>query len=491
MLRRILAATVAWALLAPGAAWAKPVELTILHTNDTHDHLEPFDSPKGKALGGVARRATLFKQIKGQTRNVLILDAGDVFQGTPLFTFFDGEPDYLTMDQAGYEAIAVGNHDLDNGLSNLQKQARLLKEPPLSINLVGKDGQPLFPGYRMFEKDGLKIAVIGVIGLNAYEAIADDKRKDVFVLDPIPELKKAVARLRPQSDLVIVLSHSGHEEEVAMAAKVPGIDVIVGGHSHTKVEKPVEVRNGDRTTVVAQAFQWGEYIGRIDLTVDDGRIQSYHGELVPVGSEIPQDPTIAATVEKYAAQIKAKMSQVVGKTGAEFLNSRKNMGDAPIGNLIADAIRAETGTDVGIMNSGGIRASLPKGEITRGMIFSMLPFENRLVTFHAKGEYMQELMDFAASRVGKSGSLQVSGVSFTAKDGKAADVKIAGKPVDPKKLYTVTTIDYLANGNDGAGVFKKVSEVRATGVLVRDAFFNYMRENPVLQTPPGGRIKVQ
>lgn len=490
MLRRLAAASIVWALLA-GAALAKPVELTILHTNDTHDHLESFDSPKAKDVGGVARRATLFKQVRGAKKNVLILDAGDVFQGTPLFTFFEGEPDYMTMEQAGYDAIAVGNHDLDNGLANLQRQAKHLSHPPLSVNLVGKDGQLLFPGYRTFERDGLKIAVIGVIGINAYEAIAEDRRKDVFVLDPIPVLKQVVGKLRRESDLVVVVSHSGHEEELEMASKVPGIDLIVGGHSHTKIEKPVAVANGDRQTLVVQAFQWGEYVGKLDLTVDAGRIQSYTGELLPVTAKYPPDPTVQATVDRYATQIAAKMNQVVGASAVEFLNSRKAMGDAPIGNLIADTLRAQTGTDIGIMNSGGIRASLPKGPITRGMVFSMLPFENRLVTFTADGQLVKELVDFAAARLGKSGSLQISGLAFTVRGGQVAEIKVGGKPLDPKRVYTVTTIDYLANGNDGAGIFKKVKELRATGVLVRDAFFNYMKDHPTLQTPEGGRIIVK
>ena len=490
MFRRLAAASILWALLA-GAAVAKPVELTILHTNDTHDRLESFDSPKAKDVGGVARRATLFKQIRAERKNVLVLDAGDVFQGTPLFTFFEGEPDYMTMEQSGYDAIAVGNHDLDNGLANLQRQSKHLSHPPLSVNLVGKDGQLLFPGYRTFERDGLKIAVIGVLGINAYEAIAEDKRKDVFVLDPIPVLKQVVGKLRGENDLVVVVSHSGHEEELEMAAKVPGIDVIVGGHSHTKIEKPVAVVNGDRTTLVVQAFQWGEYVGQINLTVDDGRVQSYRGELLPVTSAIPPDPIVQATVDRYAKQIADKMNQVVGQSSVEFLNSRKAMGDAPIGNLIADALRAETGTDIGIMNSGGIRASLPKGPITRGMVFSMLPFENRLVTFHADGQMVKDLVGFAADRLGKSGSLQISGLSFTVKGGKVTEIKVGGQPLDPKRVYTVTTIDYLANGNDGAGVFKKARELRATGQLIRDAFFNYMKENPTLQTPQGGRIVVK
>ncbi len=472
-------------------AFAAPVEVTILHTNDTHNHLEAFDTRQTKDVGGVARRATLFQRIKAKTRNVLILDAGDVFQGTPLYTFFEGEPDYITMRQAGYDAIAVGNHDLDNGLANLQKQAKHLASPPLAATLVDAKGKTIFPGWKLFERGGVKIAVIGVMGKNAYKAIAETRRSGVSLVEPATVLKQMIPQVRKQADVVIVLSHTGHEEEIALAKEVPGIDVIVGGHSHTKVEKPVRVKSPDRETLVAQAFQWGEYVGRIDLVVDDRKVTRMEGGLLPVTTDIPPDPAIAATIARYSAQIDTQMKQVVGKTDVEFLNTRKAEGDAPIGNLIADSLRAQTGAEVGLMNSGGIRAPLPKGEVTRGMVFSMLPFDNTLVTAKVKGSVLQELLDFAAGRSGRSGSLQVSGVSFVVDGGKATEVMVGGKPLDPNRVYTVTTIDYLAHGNDGAEVFLKGGTYEQTGVLVRDAFLNYLKSVPVVQHPAGGRIRVK
>jgi 5'-nucleotidase/UDP-sugar diphosphatase len=250
------------------------------------------------------------------------------------------------------------------------------------------------------------------------------------------------------------------------------------------------VSHPDRETLVVQAFQWGEYVGRLDLTVDGKKIVKHAGELVPVSTDIPPDATVAATLATYTAQIDAQMRQVVGRSNFEFVNARKAQGDAPIGNLIADALRDQTGAQVGLMNSGGIRAPLPKGELTRGMIFSMLPFDNKLVHFQTKGAVLQQLLDFAASRSGRSGSLQVSGVAFTVAGGKATEVMVGGKPLDPAGTYKVATIDYLAQGNDGAEVFKQVTGVVDTGLLVRDAFVNFLKTHPVLENPPGGRIKV-
>lgn len=489
---RVIAAA-ALLLAGPGAlgALAAPVELTILHTNDTHDHLEPFDSRQSRDVGGVARRATLFQRIKAKHPNVLVVDAGDVFQGTPLFTFFAGEPDYLTMAQAGYDAIAVGNHDLDNGLANLQKQAKHLNSPPLAATLVDPAGKTIFPAWELFERGGVKIAVIGIMGKNAYQAIADKSRKGISILDPAATLKVMIPQVRKHADVVIVLSHTGHEEEVALAREVPGIDLIVGGHSHTKVDRPVRVKSPDRETLVTQAFQWGEYVGRVDLVVDGKKVVKMEGGLLPVTTDIPPDPRIAATVAKYATQIAVQMKQVVGRTDFEFLNARKAEGDAPIGNLIADALRTLTGTEIGIMNSGGIRAPLPKGEVTRGMVFSMLPFDNSLVTGKVTGRVLQNILNFAASRSGRSGSLQVSGLSFVVDGGKATEVLVGGKPIDFGRTYSLTTIDYLAGGNDGATVFLEAGSYQETGMLVREAFVEYLKKTPLVTNPPGGRIRVK
>lgn len=489
MPRALAGALLALALANP--AFAAPVELTILHTNDTHDHLEAFEGKNGESLGGIARRATLFKQVEAERPNVLIFDAGDCFQGTPVFTFFGGEADYKAMQAAGYDATTVGNHDLDNGLGNLRKQARYLAFPPLSCNLTDDAGKPLFPTSRIFEAGGLKVGVTGVMGENAYYAVAKAMREGVRFNDPDPILRKQVADLRAQgADLVVVLSHSGHEEELAMAKAVPGIDVIVGGHSHTLVPKPVPVVNGDRTTLVLQAFQWGQYVGRLDLTVDAGKIQSYHGELLPVTDKLQPDPAVDALVKGYTEQIARQMNEVVGSSKVYFANERKSMGDAPIGNLITDVLREVTGADVAIMNSGGIRAPLPRGAIKRGDVFSMLPFENRLVRFKADAKLMQELADFVAAKLGDKGSLQIGGLAFHAKGGKASRVTVGGKPLDPKRTYVVTTIDYLANGNDGATVFTKARAVEPTGQLIRDAFFAYLKKHPTLAEPKGGRIVI-
>lgn len=487
MLRRIACASLVWAVLGVPAL-AKPVDLTIIHTNDTHDHLEPFDRPNAKDVGGVARRAGLFDQIRATTKNVMFLDAGDVCQGTPIFTLFGGKPDFETASKCGYDAFTVGNHDLDNGLAALRSYTAGMPQPELSCNLTDDKGHLLWPAYHVFERGGLKIAVIGVMSKDAYLAVAADKRTGVVFHDPEPILKQLIAKLRPQADLVVLLSHSGYDNELAYAKELTGVDVIVGGHSHTKLDHPVPVKEADgRTTLVTQAYCYGQYAGRIDLTVDHQRIVKWSGELLPIDASLKPDPKVAAIADAYNARIEAKMNEVVGRAAVPFLNGDKSNGNAPIGEMVADVLRAEGHADVGLMNSGGIRSSLPQGNLTRGMIFTMLPFPNKLVTIKATAAQLQQVLDYAASRVGHEGSLEVSGVTFVNANGRATDVKVAGAPLDPKKTYTLATIDYIANGNDGATVFKQFDDVTPTGKFARDAFFDYLKQH-ALTAPGGDRI---
>ncbi|HEY9856225.1 MAG TPA: bifunctional UDP-sugar hydrolase/5'-nucleotidase, partial [Stenomitos sp.] len=354
-------------LMVGSPAWATPVDLTILHTNDTHDHLKPYDTREGKDLGGIARRATLIAKLKKDAQRVLVLDAGDTFQGTPLFNFFSGEPDYLTMDQAGYDATTVGNHDLDNGLENYKKQAAGRHFKIISTNLLDpKTGKPLFLGTYVFERAGLKIGVFGVMGDEALLAVAEKNRAGFKFVSPYDVAQKTADSLRKQSDLVVMLSHSGLAEDLELAGKVKGIDVIVGGHSHTKLEQPKEVVNGDWKTIVVQGFQWGEYLGKLDLKVENGKAVSYEGKLLPITKDIADDPTVAATVATYNDKIDKQMAVVIGQAPKGLSTEGKYVRDCELGDWSADMIRARAQADIGVMNSGGLRAALQPGSVTIG-----------------------------------------------------------------------------------------------------------------------------
>ncbi len=489
MLKRAFLAATIW-LVGTTGAFAAPVDLTILHTNDTHDHLLPYDTRNGKNLGGIARRAHLIKQIKAQTPATLVLDAGDVFQGTPIYTFYQGEADYKTMDQAGYDATTVGNHELDNGLANLLKQAKGRTFKIINSNMQDPSGNPLFLRKHIFERNGLKIGVFGLLGEDAHGAVAKKHQQDYVLLPPVKVAQEMVHELRKDADMVVMLSHSGLEEDTALAKQVKGIDLIVGGHSHTKLDVPREVMNGDWRTLVVQGFQWGEYLGRLDLKVDNGKIVSYDGKLLPITQAIAEDKLVAETVETYNAKIAKEMEIVVAQAPKGLSSEGKYLGDSPLGNWTADMLKETTKADIGIVNSGGLRASFQPGPVTVGAVYSVFPFDNAVVTIDLSGKLLQQILDTTASYLGGSGFLQFSGVTFRIDGAKAKDVLVNGKPLDPKRTYKVATIDYVAQGGDRHPLFTEGTNYQGQGVFLRDAVLTFLKKNPDVKAPATGRIKV-
>ena len=476
------------ALSAP--ALAVPKDLTLLHTNDTHDHLLPFDTRHGKDLGGIARRATLVRQIRSEATRSLVLDAGDTFQGTPIFTFFSGEADTLTMDLVGYDATTVGNHDLDNGLPNLQNQLAGHHFRTICSNLVDiESGKPIFEPSHVFEVDGMKVGVFGVMGLDALEAVARKNRPTIRFLDPVQVAREQVRDLRSRVDLVVMLSHSGFEQDLALAGEVEGIHVILGGHSHTRVNEPRAVRCGAWTTYVAQDFQWGELLGRIDLTVDDGRIVALKGKLLPIDGSIPADRNVQDVVNLYDSQIRTRMAEIVAEAPQGLASDDKYARDCELGNWTADVIRARTGTEVGIMNAGGLRAPLLPGQVSVGTLYSIFPFDNALMTVMLRGKTLQALCDANAADPARLGALQFSNLTFRSVAGRAVDIRVGQAPLDPDRSYRVGTIDYLADGNDGYTLFKESTDVRALGILLRDAVLEAARKQKTLRSPGTGRIR--
>ncbi|AKQ46247.1 5'-nucleotidase [Rufibacter radiotolerans] len=263
-----------------GSAAAAPIKLTILHTNDMHSRIDPFpnDGRKNGGMGGMARRATLVKQIRAQEPNVLLLDAGDIWQGTPYFNFFGGEVEYKLMTQMGYDAATLGNHDFDNGLEGLQKQLPNAGFPFIIANYDFTDTilQGRFQPYKVFQKEGLKIGVFG-LGIQLAGLVADNNFGNTKYLDPVATAQNMVKTLREQEkvDLVICLSHLGYKyeyqkiDDVKLATQVSGIDLIIGGHTHTFLDEPDRVTHSSgHVTLVNQVGWSGINLGRIDFTFD-------------------------------------------------------------------------------------------------------------------------------------------------------------------------------------------------------------------------------
>lgn len=253
--------------------------LTILHTNDVHSRMDPFpmDGSKNQGLGGVAKRATLIKRVRSEQKNVLLLDAGDYFQGTPYYNFFGGEVEIKMMTELGYDAATLGNHDFDNGLDGLERQLVHANFPIISSNYDFRDtimNKKTIP-YKVFVKDGIKIGVFG-LGISLDGLVLKSHYKNTLYLDPISEGQKWATFLRheEQCDYVICLSHLGYKypkephkiSDHILAKNTKDIDLIIGGHTHTFLNKPDRLQNMEgRPVLVSQAGWAGIVLGRLDV----------------------------------------------------------------------------------------------------------------------------------------------------------------------------------------------------------------------------------
>ena len=280
-LKTSLAGAAGFSLLSlPTEAWAaNAINLTILHTNDTHSRIDPFpnDGRTNAGLGGMARRATLISQIRSQNANVLLLDSGDIWQGTPYFNFFGGELEYKLMTQMRYDAATFGNHDFDNGLAGLQRQLPHASFPFLSANYDFSQTilRDQFKPYKLFEKQGIKVGVFG-LGIELAGLVDKKNYAQTIYLDPLARAADMVKQLRQVENchLVICLSHLGLKftsepnkvNDMKLAQQVPGIDLILGGHTHTFLEEPVRLKqpNGSET-LINQVGKDGLFLGRVDF----------------------------------------------------------------------------------------------------------------------------------------------------------------------------------------------------------------------------------
>ena len=499
----------AWVLLlacalvafAPTYSWCSPEyrAVTILHTNDTHGHLLPFSFPEPpgpdadyaampaiKDIGGIARRATLVQRIESEmSGNVLFLDAGDVLDGTVLSIEYMGEADFAAMSAAGYDAVTPGNHEFSASLDEFRRNIRIASFPIVSANIVDrKSGSLALPSYKIFDFRGAKIAVFGLTEPSPDYSAA---KEGFDFLDPVKAAKELVPSLRKQADIVVALTHLGIEQDKKLAREAPGIDVIVGGHSHTRLVTPILVRQTDQPqafwiggTIIAQDYWWGGELGRLDLRLrrDGGpfTLMSYSGRLIPVTSDIPEDPATARAVDKYYRPISKYYDQVIGEATATFYNEGKS--ENSILNLVCDAMREAGGVQVAIYNRGGVRGDMLRGPIRVWDVAAVLPFRNKLVEIEVTGKRLKQ-----ALAEGKPG---VSGMRYRIVGGKVVEAVVGGQPLDDDAVYKIATVDFLLKN-----LFRGVTAGRVINENYREPVISYIKARKIISPVIDGRIKIK
>ena len=441
-----------WIGVAPG--FGQPVGIRILHLNDFHGFAEayrPFGSQE--ALGGVAYLAARAMELRRE-KPTLLLAAGDMIQGNNWANLSQGESVVELMNTMNFDALVVGNHEFDFGQEVLKKRISDSRFPVLGANVEGLEG--LKP-YVIKELNGIKIAVIGLVTEETPVSTHPRNVSGLRFSPPSEVLAKQLPELRQKANVIIVLSHIGHAADRSLAEKVKGIDVIVGGHSHTKVMKPARI--GD--TWIVQAWEHGKALGVMDLTLQDGKVVAAEGrleEIKPIAGR--EDRAIQNLVEKYQKRVNAVLNAALGEAQIDLDGENVRRRETNLGNLIADIMRAASKADVTIINGGGLRTSIKKGEIRVKDVYSVLPFDNYIVAIKLTGKQIVEALEHGLSGIeeGEGRFPQISGMtlsySFPGPEGKRVkEVHIAGIPINPNQEYSVATNDFLAAGGDGYKAF--------------------------------------
>ena len=431
--------------------------------NDFHGRLFPYVEKTvdpSRPLGGAAYLAERIRKERARNpQGTILLSAGDMFQGTPVSNLFRGRPVLDVMNGLHFDAMALGNHEFDWGAEVLRGIVGASRFPVLCANIVDERGRPMagVKPYIMINRKGLRVAVIGVTTPDTRYMVNPKYLTHLAILEPeavVPDLVRKARREGAQ--VVVLLSHLGLEEDKRLASAVGGIDVIVGGHSHTAIIDPLVVGK----SIIVQAGYNGLYLGVLKLTLDGktGRIidatRKDELRLVSAGSADSFDKGVAKVADSYGARIRARFGRVVGETRVDL--TRRSDGDSAMGDVITDAIRAATGADVAIQNSGGIRADIPAGKITMEQVYTVLPFDDVVVTMDLIGSDLLEIFEKGATS--NKGMLQVSGARIeydpAAPAGAKVEAVLIGRaPLDRERTYRVSTNDFLAAGGDRVSAF--------------------------------------
>ncbi len=499
-------------------AHAAPLTVTVLHTDDLHGRLEP--TKIGENLyGGYARQATLVKQFSAQDPNPLVLSGGDTFQGTLFYNVYKGLADVLFMNLMGYDAMAVGNHEFDDGPEALATFAERARFPLLAANL-DVTAEPLLKDlikpYAVMSVGGEKVGVIGAVTPDLPQISSPGP--NVKMLELMQSLRSSVTALQGQGvNKIFLVSHLGYTLEQEVARTVSGIDVIVGGHSHTLLGTftnkdfpasegpyPTIVPNpdGNRTLLVA-AWEWGKVLGRLKVTFSDsGAVESWEGNPVPVTADIAEDPTAKRMVETLTVPIANLRQRVIGQTTRGLNGNREvvRRRESTMANVLADAAldaAQNAGAQLAFVNGGGVRASINAGPITFDEATTVQPFGNTLTVLTLTGAQIRAALEHGVATwsENKGQFLHVSrGVSYTFDLGRPAGSRVVavtlnGQPVVDAQTYKVAMNNFTAGGGDGFTMFKGAPRLD-TGTLDVDILVRYLQERSAVDAEPEGRIVI-
>ncbi|MBS5774283.1 MAG: bifunctional UDP-sugar hydrolase/5'-nucleotidase [Enterobacter cloacae] len=539
----LLAALGALSLPAQAYEQDKTYNITILHTNDHHGHF--WRSEYGEY--GLSAQKTLVdgirKEVAAQGGSVLLLSGGDINTGVPESDLQDAEPDFRGMNLIGYDAMAVGNHEFDNPMSVLRQQEKWAKFPFLSANIYQKStNQRLFKPWMIFNRQGLKIAVIGLTTDDTAKIGNPEYFTDIEFRQPAAEAKLVIDELNQNEkpDVIIATTHMGHYDngehgsnapgDVEMARSLPkgALALIVGGHSQDPVCMASEnTKQADYVpgtpcapdqqngTWIVQAHEWGKYVGRADFQFRNGEMKLVRYQLIPVNlkkkvtydngkservlytPEIAENAQMLSLLTPFQNKGKAQLGVKIGSTTGRLEGDRSKVRfvQTNLARVLLAAQMARTGADLAVMSGGGVRDSIEAGDITYKDVLKVQPFGNTVAYVNLSGKELLDYLTAVAQMKPDSGAYpQFANVSFVAKGGQLSDVKIKGEPLDAAKSYRLATLSFNATGGDGYPRLDDKAGYVNTGFIDAEVLKEFIQNNSPLDVnayEPKGEVSWQ
>lgn len=525
-----LALMTASALAVTSGAALADYELNILHINDFHSRIESinkFDSTcsaedegKGECFGGAARLLTAINQTRDGLagKNVLTLNAGDNFQGSLFYTMYKGAAEAEMLNAMKFDAMTVGNHEFDDSEDALAPFLEKIQFPVVTANVIA--------GFSSKVKDKIKPSVvltvagekIGIVGAvtNDTPEIATPGPNIMIGIDE-QAIKDEVAKLKAEGvNKVIALTHVGYPRDLEVIAKIPDVDVVVGGHTHTFLSNTDKDASGPYPTMVdnpggykvpvVQAGQYTKYLGNLNIVFDDnGVVKSAKGDPILVDAGFKPDEATVARIAELAKPIEELKAKVVGESAEAIDGDRKSCRakECSMGNLIAEAMLdrvKDQGVTIAIQNGGGVRASVDAGPVTMGEVLTVLPFQNTIATFQLTGADLTTALENGLSQLeeGAGRFPQVAGMKYSFDPKKPAGSRVIsvevmddGKMValDPVKTYSIVTNNYVRSGGDGYDIFaRNAKNAYDFGPSLEDTTAAYLAKNSPYKPFTDGRI---
>ena len=480
-------------------------EIVILHTNDIESVYDPIPAiwrSDMEKIGGISHLATLIRNIRNDERISFLVDAGDIYTGA-LSKKSEGKLPFDLYSAINYDAMNIGNHEFEYGWESLVETIPRASFPVLNANIINEyTGELIAQPYTILEKEGVKIGVIGIMGIDAFfNTTASFQRVGLTIKDPTETAQYWADKIRDQVNMIIILTHQnrtapmqtnkesdpsvqrGFHEDYEMAGNLRGVDAIYGGHSDNGLVKPVI--HPDTGVIIGLTFGQGMHLGYTKFIVDtrNHNVSFIDGYLIPVNSnELPKDKLTDKLIGDYR-KLYPELSEVISTSSKPLMRSYNR--ESTIGNLLTDYMREAAKSDIAFLNSGAIRSDLYPGNITLEKLINVYPFKDNLTTISLTGMQVKKLVEYSLTLpygIGQISGLEIKYDSTLDKMKRLVSIKVNGNEIIDSKEYTVSTSGYLSKGGDGYSIFTEGQFVDDS-ISFQDALYISFKNSKKVEVP--------